>query len=630
MNANSVFHWGWRILLVGAVLVTVATLNRLRTGQASGPRTTSEKQDTVRPGRRSARKASQSTTSERGAKPRARPTASARSLRGDQPFRASDPAAGAQAGPALCSQTANCQARDDVDAKRSNRTEFNVADDFRPVASGSLTEVCWWGTYGDDDSGPLVDCHVPSVADTFEITYCNDAGGVPGTTCTTFSQALGSLIVTGPTPTFGSIAGFLPEFAYSATHASFAVTADECYWIEITNNSGTCTWFWEVSNEGGDWAILDGDGIDPPNGFDLDEFVLLDFAFCVDVGLDAASPCGPPSNGTCPNLAQDCCEGDPLEPPDVSGCQDDLCCRRVCACDPFCCDNEGICSGPGGTCTIDTDCPTGQTCDAEGTCNGLGGTCLIDADCPAGQTCVGFGAWDEFCAGQGQPTAVEDEFTGCGAEVLCVQECSPCGGPDTGDCCTDTGSASCSDAPCCEAVCAVDPYCCETEWDGTCAAEAETICPQLCEICGNPASGDCCTATPLEPGCSNRACCDAVCSADSACCGFIGWDGNCATIGFGTTRAGAFYLCTDLCSPCTLCGDIAGDAISINGPGSSADLADYFAFLDCFGADLRARPECFCADLNDDQVIDILDHAILVDLLESASTNSPPNCAPPP
>ncbi len=571
MNANTVFRWGWRILLVTIVVVSVATVNDPRTGQASDPRTRTAKRDASRH-RQRAKEVPPDTTPDRAGLPRERLSASVRSLRGTQPVQASTTGTASQVGDALCSQTANCQARDNVDAKKSNRTNFNVADDFRPSASGSITEACWWGTYGDDAGGSLVDCHDTNVVDAFEITYRSDAGGFPGTTLAAFSQALGNLTVTGPTATGDLISGALREFAYSATHAPFAVTADECYWIEITNDSGACSWFWEVSREGGDWAMLDGDGVNPPDGFDLYEFLLLDFAFCVDVGLSAASPCGPPADDACPS-SQPCCEGGPV---DAFGCDDDLCCRRVCACDPDCCN-------------------------------------------PA----VG---WDEFCATTGF-------IEGCGAEILCAQECSPCGGPNTGDCCADTGSASCNDLTCCEAVCAEDPFCCEDTWDDICAGDAETICPELCGICGNPASGDCCTSTPLVPGCSDQTCCDAVCdpvTGDPSCCDpSIGWDRNCATIGWTTTRAGALYLCTDLCSPCNLCGDIAGDGISANGLGSNADLADYAAFVDCLDADLRARPECFCSDLNDDQVIDVADYAILVGLLESTSTNSPPSCGPP-
>jgi hypothetical protein len=64
--------------------------------------------------------------------------------------------------------------------------------------------------------------------------------------------------------------------------------------------------------------------------------------------------------------------------------------------------------------------------------------------------------------------------------------------PGTGDCCADTGTPGCSDGTCCAAVCACDPFCCDTEWDEFCAGEgfqgsgcgAEILCGG-CATCGN-------------------------------------------------------------------------------------------------------------------------------------------------
>lgn len=572
MNASTVFRFGWKAFLICAVIVAVASVNTPRAGRAYDPKTSLTSRNAPVRKRRTGDGISARSTPQRSNPGRDRPAAGVRGLRGNQPFQASTGTIAA-VGDTPCTLAGNCQARDDSDALRSNRTEFNAADDFRPSVSENITEACWWGTYGDDTSGSLVNCHEASVVDKFEITYCNDEGGVPGTTCTTFSQELRELTVTGPIATGDLIAGTLTEFAFSATHAPFAVSAGQCYWIEITNDSGTCTWFWEVSTEGGDWAMLDGDGVTSPDGiFDLDEFVLLDFAFCLDVGLSADSPCGPPSNDACPG-ATSCCEEAPLG---VAGCDDDLCCRRVCACDPLCCDAS-----------------------------------------------VG---WDMFCA----TTGVNEN--GCGAEILCVQDCSPCGDPDTGDCCVNNGSAACSDATCCQAVCAVDVFCCEDMWDDICASEAETICPQLCDppICGNPDLPSCCEANPLVAGCSDAACCEAVCELDPACCtSNIGWDNDCATLGFGNTDFGAQLVCPELCGCTNFCGDINGDTAGVNGPASNADLLDYALFANCFGLVPSDSPECLCSDLNADGVIDATDFQLLVALFESASTNIRGNCAAP-
>ena len=79
-----------------------------------------------------------------------------------------------------------------------------------------------------------------------------------------------------------------------------------------------------------------------------------------------------------------------------------------------------------------------------------------------------------------------------------------CGPPDhlactagIGDCCTPhaVGEGACSDEACCELVCACDPFCCEVEWDDTCAGSgaggtgcgAEALCGDLCTVVTCPA-----------------------------------------------------------------------------------------------------------------------------------------------
>ena len=50
--------------------------------------------------------------------------------------------------------------------------------------------------------------------------------------------------------------------------------------------------------------------------------------------------------------------------------------------------------------------------------------------------------------------------------------------PGKGNCFQPNGTPGCDESTCCEAVCAVNPFCCEIEWDAQCAADAA-------EICGN-------------------------------------------------------------------------------------------------------------------------------------------------
>lgn len=48
-------------------------------------------------------------------------------------------------------------------------------------------------------------------------------------------------------------------------------------------------------------------------------------------------------------------------------------------------------------------------------------------------------------------------------------------GTGAGDCCAPNGTPGCDDVDCCETMCAIDAYCCETVWDSICAAEAAEV-----------------------------------------------------------------------------------------------------------------------------------------------------------
>ncbi len=52
--------------------------------------------------------------------------------------------------------------------------------------------------------------------------------------------------------------------------------------------------------------------------------------------------------------------------------------------------------------------------------------------------------------------------------------------PGEGDCCLANLTPGCEDEACCNAVCAVDSFCCSNEWDSICADEAFSLCDDLC------------------------------------------------------------------------------------------------------------------------------------------------------
>ncbi len=84
--------------------------------------------------------------------------------------------------------------------------------------------------------------------------------------------------------------------------------------------------------------------------------------------------------------------------------------------------------------------------------------------------------------------------------------CLPC--PGTGGCCTPHPTVGCSDSACCAAVCAQNPSCCLNQWNELCTITAEELC--TCTRCGN---GEC----SFDEDC-------AICAVD---CPFTGSAGDC-------------------------------------------------------------------------------------------------------
>lgn len=173
--------------------------------------------------------------------------------------------------------------------------------------------------------------------------------------------------------------------------------------------------------------------------------------------IGVAISCGAPNNAACGSGSTNanCCSGSLTDTP---GCGDEACCELVCACDPFCCETE----------------------------------------------------WDTDCAGHGLGGS------GCGAADLCT--CEPvCGSPDSGDCCTahSPGQFGCNNQACCEAVCACDPYCCDTEWDENCAgAGFLKVCQGTTQTCTT--NTDCAAGVPCV-GCGAGALCSGLCSSAASC-----------------------------------------------------------------------------------------------------------------
>ena len=135
--------------------------------------------------------------------------------------------------------------------------------------------------------------------------------------------------------------------------------------------------------------------------------------------------------------------------------------------------------GPGaGECLI---AHVGPGCDDVGccalVCDDLPLCCILD--------------WDQNCA-----DAAIDTF--------CIPP-PACGVAGTGDCFVANGDVFCEDIcgvdpceGCCELICNLDPFCCETTWDGICANEAVLNCN--CAKEDVPGNNDCIDATEVFVG----------------------------------------------------------------------------------------------------------------------------------
>ncbi len=157
---------------------------------------------------------------------------------------------------------------------------------------------------------------------------------------------------------------------------------------------------------------------------------------------------------------------------DTPGCNDPACCAAICATDPFCCESH----------------------------------------------------WDAICANTAQAT--------CG--------CPPppgCGDPKAADCCLPSqvipGSPGCDDAVCCELICDfIDPFCCEVEWDASCATWALQFCQPCRPLACGLGTNDCCTiSAPALPGCNDFECCMLICDLHPPCCD-SGWGFFCELLAF--------------------------------------------------------------------------------------------------
>ncbi|MFQ5461767.1 MAG: IPTL-CTERM sorting domain-containing protein [Phycisphaerae bacterium] len=121
----------------------------------------------------------------------------------------------------------------------------------------------------------------------------------------------------------------------------------------------------------------------------------------------------------------------------------------------------------------------------------------------------------------------DHDFAWCINLDLAVPDClvppPPICGPGAGACDVANGTPGCDDVPCCEAVCAVDPFCCDVQWDQICADESIDICQPIGACCQGAAgcselnATDCAAAGGVYQG-DNTVCTPDPCPPVGGCC----------------------------------------------------------------------------------------------------------------
>ncbi len=248
-------------------------------------------------------------------------------------------------------------------------------------------------------------------------------------------------------------------------------------------------------------------------------------------------------------------------------CVDTACQGKVCGSDG-CGGSCGSC-GCGKTCTASGQCTftacNGKQCGSDG-CGGTCGTCGCGDTCQSGQcvytACDARECGPDGCGGSCGSCAAYGDNAVCGANGGCT--CTPscvgkacgddgCGG-SCGDCpgaedqcldgqcvwqggCFERATAGCDHCLCEQCVCAMDPWCCESDWNWWCVNECEwdcqgcgactPSCPADPTFCGLDGCNQPCRTCPAGQACFDDHCCTPSCAAGQ--CGDDGCGGQCPT-----------------------------------------------------------------------------------------------------
>jgi len=260
----------------------------------------------------------------------------------------------------------------------------------------------------------------------------------------------------------------------------------------------------------------------------------------------------------------ECVEG-PLpgcEASETAGCGGCACEACVCGQDDYCCTTlwddfcAQLCAGPCEGCATgvcgDDVCDAGETCDS----------CVPDCGCQEGEVCTAGFCCLPSCTGK------ECGDDGCGGSCGDCPEGKSCNGQfqcviGGGAGCEPSQTPGCGGCPCEACVCAMDDFCCSTQWDSLCVTE----CQDQCGGCGpKPCGNGTCDAEigenclscavdcvcPEGQVCAAGQCCTPMCEGKQ--CGDDLCGGTCGQCGFGELCLGDGTCCLPQCEG-KQCGD---------------------------------------------------------------------------
>jgi hypothetical protein len=368
----------------------------------------------------------------------------------------------------------------------------------------------------------------------------------------------------------------------SAPHANPGCENTECCQLVCSADPFCCQVQWDdlCADAGYVWCVascggpLAGDCLAPGTDPACDDPACCDAICSID-----AFCCEQLWDELCAEAAVEICllscggslSGDCLQPHANPSCNDVECCEEVCAADAFCCQQawDELCAAMAWDLCVSCGTPPNASCTVAHPTPGCGNAACCEAVCSYDSFCC-LSAWDALCAQA--------------AQILCV----PCGAPTAGSCFAPHGPG-CDDELCCLSVCIVDSFCCTTSWDATCVAFAI----EVCGACGNPGAGAC-FVPHASPHCEDELCCDAVCALDPFCCESE-WDELCAQeaaatcggcgapeapsclVPHATAGCDDLVCCGSICAADPFCCDIEWDILCV-------DLAEATCtFSDCYG-----------------------------------------------